>query len=105
MTHKETRAIGFRLLRVLIILCVISSPALAFSRTRAETPLAATPVNRAPLAVPLLSIEPTRPSLEPLPALSIDASPQNPWFYQGVVQLAYAGIIAWIIALLQKSGK
>ncbi len=27
------------------------------------------------------------------------------WLYQGIVQLSYAGVIAWVIALLQNSGK
>ena len=27
------------------------------------------------------------------------------WLYQGIVQLSYAGVIIWVIALLQNSGK
>jgi len=27
------------------------------------------------------------------------------WLYQGIVQLSYAGVIAWVIVLLQNSGK
>jgi hypothetical protein len=37
------------------------------------------------------------------------ASPPNAddsaWLYQGIVQLSYAGIIAWVIMLLRNSGK
>lgn len=36
--------------------------------------------------------------------LAIDAT-NSPWFHQGVTQLLYAGIIVWIIVLLQQSGK
>jgi hypothetical protein len=39
-----------------------------------------------------------------LPPMAIGGS-NSPWFYQGVTQLAYAGIIIWIILLLQRSGK
>jgi hypothetical protein len=96
-THKKIRSIGLRLSRITVILCLVASPAIGFVReARAETHW---------VAPPLLAIDQTTSTLEPLQAISIDASPQSPWFYQGVVQLAYAGIIAWIIALLLKSGK
>ena len=39
-------------------------------------------------------------------AAQISTSADNSaWLYQGIVQLSYAGLIAWVIALLQNSRK
>ena len=106
-TDEEMRSIGFRLLRIMIILCMIASfLGVGFGSQALAEPLAPDfTLNRVSLSPPLLAIDRPDSTLEPLQAISVDASSQNPWLYTGIVQLAYAGIIAWIIALLQKGSK
>ncbi|MBW4657289.1 MAG: hypothetical protein KME15_01330 [Drouetiella hepatica Uher 2000/2452] len=68
----------------------------ALPSQRSQTPLVNSSVNSSLTARLYSTVETTQ--------ISTDAD-NSAWLYQGVVQLSYAGIIAWVIALLQSSGK
>ncbi|HEY9630764.1 MAG TPA: hypothetical protein V6C84_25995 [Coleofasciculaceae cyanobacterium] len=63
----------------------------------------ATPVSPAVLANPA-GLAKNYPAVGTAQTLSGSADSSS-WLYQGIVQLSYAGVIIWVIALLQNSGK
>ncbi|NJR66362.1 MAG: hypothetical protein HC772_15240 [Leptolyngbyaceae cyanobacterium CRU_2_3] len=129
-THQEVRSIRFRLVYITTLVCLVASltgtcgdmaEAGTISSISSPSSISPIPPTLSPSSLPITHLSVAHPSIthlsvahlsiaqtyrtaEPIPSIAVESS-NRPWFYQGVVQLAYAGAIAWIIALLQKSGK